>query len=353
MQSIRELLNIAIFDNTLEAWGLAVLAFLITFTVLPLLKRYLLRLARRQSQGRNFSAVQLSLRLIPRTSRLFMWVLALFAAEQFLKLSRPVEQALKILVLLGVCFQIGLWAMTAVEFFLERKQRERGERDSGFVSSFGIINFVARALIWSVVSLLALDNLGVNITALVAGLGVGGIAIALAVQTMLGDLLASLSIALDKPFAVGDDLMLDNIQGKVEQIGIRSTRLRSVNGEQIIVSNADLAKGRVRNFGRMEERRGVIALAISHDTSPEKLRKVNAIVEQAIHAQRKIRLERCYFKEIGATAFNFEATIFAVDGSFDTLSIAQQNINFQVIEAFATEKIELAAPLQAVRLTSS
>jgi small-conductance mechanosensitive channel len=350
MQPIHDLLNIKIAGNSLQEWVLALVVFAITFTVLPLLKRYLLRLTRKPSHTQEFGAVELLLRLIPRTSYLFIAVLALNAAERFLDFPHRIEEILKVLVLIGIWFQVGLWSMTTVDFWLERQQRARGERDAAFVNSLGIVNFTARVLIWSLAILLVLDNLGVNITTLVAGLGVGGIAVALAVQTMLGDLLASLSIALDKPFSVGDALTIDNINGTVEQIGVRTTRLRSVDGEQIIMSNADLIKSRVRNFGRMGERRGIITLALSYDMPIEKLRRVSAIVEAAIKAQQKVRFERCYFKEIGSSAFNFEASFFITDGVFNTLVAAQQDINFRIVEGFAREDIELSAPLQAVHL---
>ena len=124
-----------------------------------------------------------------------------------------------------------------------------------FAGSLDIINFIARLVVWSILILVALSNLGVNITALLAGLGVGGVAVALALQNVLGDLFASLSIALDKPFVVGDSLGVDTFAGTVEHIGIKSTRLRSESGEQIILSNADILKSRVRNFGRAQETR--------------------------------------------------------------------------------------------------
>jgi small-conductance mechanosensitive channel len=348
MQPLYELFDIRVADNTVKTWSLAILAFLVTFTVLPLLKTYLLRVARRPVHMQEFGAVQLILRLIPRTSRLFIWVLALNAADRFLNLPHRFEEMLKILVLVGIWFQIGLWAMTAIDFLLDRHQQRRGVTDVAFASSLGIVNFVARVMIWSFAILLALDNLGVNITTLVTGLGIGGVAIALAVQTMLSDLLASLSIALDKPFTVGDALAVDNINGTVEQIGVRTTRLRSIDGEQIIMSNADLIKSRVRNFGRMGERRGVLSLVLSYDTAIDKVRKVNAIVEAAIKAQQKARFERCYFREIGATGLNFDASYFITDGNFNTLVAAQQDINFRIIEAFEHEGIDLATPLQTI-----
>jgi small-conductance mechanosensitive channel len=297
--------------------------------------------------------VQLSLRLIPRTSRLFMWVVAINVAERFLDFPARIEHGLHILILVGIWFQVGLWGVTAIEYILERQQRRRDGTDSGFASSVGIIRFLANVVIWALVSLLALDNLGVNITALIAGLGITGIAIALAVQTLLGDLLASMSIALDKPFSVGDALNIDNLNGKVEQIGIRSTRLRSVDGEQIIISNADLLKSRVRNFGRMGERRGVINLALNNGTPVDKVRRVDSIVEAAIKAQKNVRLERCYFKEISPTSFNFEAVYFVTDGNFDTLAKSQQNINLSILESFENEGIEFAAQPQMVKLVSA
>jgi small-conductance mechanosensitive channel len=353
MNSLRQLAQTPLFGNSLLDWGLAIAAFLITFTVLPLLKSYLLRLAKRPGHASAFRSVQLLLRLIPRTSRLFMWVVAINFAERFLDFSSRVEHVLHVLILVGLWFQVGIWAMTAVEYVLERKQQQRGAGDTAFASSLGIINFLASAVIWSLVALLALDNLGINITALVAGLGIGGVAIALAVQTVLGDLLASLSIALDKPFAAGDSLSVDNINGTVEQIGVRSTRLRSVDGEQIILSNADLLKSRVRNYGRMGERRGMVKLGVNYRTGLDKVRRVNGIIEAAIKAQKNVRLERCYFKEIGATAFNFEATYFVVDGNYNTLVAAQQDVNFRILEAFEKEKIEFAYPTQTLEMVTA
>ena len=351
MNSLNELIEIKVAGNTLLAWGIAIFAFLFTFTVLPILKSYLLRLAKRPTHVKEFGAVQLLLRLIPRTSKLFMWVVAINVAERFLDFPKRVDNLLHIMILVGIWFQVGLWAMTTVEFLLERQRRERGT-DSGFASSLGIINFVATALIWAFVILLALDNLGVNITALVAGLGIGGVAIALAVQTVLGDLLASLSITLDKPFAVGDGLNIDGLGGTVEQIGIRSTRLRSVDGEQIILSNADILKSRVRNYGRMRERRGVIALSVNQSTPVEKVRSVPKIIEAAVKAQKDVRFERVFFKEISATSFNFEATYFAVDGNYNTLIAAQQDINYRILEAFSKEEIEFAPPTPTVKVVT-
>lgn len=350
MPDLIEFLKFPVLGNPVSAWLLALGAFLVTFTVLPLVRSYVARRARSSEGTPHSVVVELVLRLIPRTSRLFLWIVAVKAAETFLILPANAHRALTILVLVVVWIQIGLWAMAAVGYLLERQQRRRGDQDTGFISSLAVINFIAGLGIWALVALLALDNLGVNITALVAGLGIGGIAIALAVQTILGDLLASLSITLDKPFTVGDNIVVDDCSGKVEHIGIKSTRIRSINGEQIILSNADLLKSRLRNFGRMDERRGVLLVGITYDTPREKVQRVAGIVEAAIRAQPGVRFERCHFKDFGAYSLNFEAVFFALKPRLDALLDAQHEINLRLLEAFAAEAIEFAYPTQKLLL---
>src|SRR5271170_3581061 len=160
--------------------------------------------------------------------------------------------------------------------------------------------------VWSLLTLVALDNLGVNITALLAGLGVGGVAVALALQNVLGDLFASLSIALDKPFVIGDNLTIDTFIGKVEHIGIKTTRLRSEGGEQIILSNADILKSRVRNFGRLSEQRILATIRLGFDTPSDKLQALPALLEKIVREHSQARFERCHLKTLGESAFQFE-----------------------------------------------
>ncbi len=226
----------------------------------------------RASRGIRAAQHRLPIRLIAyligNTKQFLFFAIALYAAQAGLTLPERVQHIVSNIVLILILLQVGLWAGRAVRFYLEIKELERGA-DRVFAGSLDIINFVARMLIWSLLILVALDNLGVNITALLAGLGVGGVAVALALQNVLGDLFASLSIALDKPFVVGDNLVIDTFTGKVEHIGIKTTRLRSETGEQIILSNADILKSRVRNFGRAQEQRALATIRVTYDTPAE------------------------------------------------------------------------------------
>jgi small-conductance mechanosensitive channel len=195
-----------------------------------------------------------------------------------------------------------------------------------------------------VLVLVALDNFGVNITALLAGLGVGGVAVALALQNVLGDLFASLSIALDKPFVIGDSLVIDSFAGKVEHIGIKTTRLRSENGEQIILSNADLIKSRVRNYGRAEETRALATVRVAYDTPPEKLAAIPATLERIVRAQPEARFERCWLKSLGESDLQYELSFFVRNPAAHPLPDLQHAVHMRIIEEFRMAGIQFAHP---------
>ncbi len=344
--------------NSLQSWGLATAAFLFTFTVLPLLKSLILAQRRRFAGHETPYGIDVTLQLIARTSRLFLWAVALYVGERFLDLPPKLERVSTTLIVVISWLQVGLWAAMAVRFSLDRQRKiaaeKRGEdydlSDLAIKGSFDVVLFIARLLIFTVVLLLALDNLGVNITALVAGLGIGGIALALAVQTVLGDLLASLSITLDKPFAVGDWLKVDDCEGTVEHIGIKSTRLRSVSGEQIILANADLLRSRVRNLGRMPERRALFSLGVAYDTPRDIVERVPALVRAVVQAQANTRFEYCVLRAFGDSALNFEVCYF-VPGTpprlyLDTLDA----VNRGILASFDRESVKFASPTRTVVL---
>ena len=198
--------------------------------------------------------------------------------------------------------------------------------------------------------LLTLDNLGVNITAMVAGLGVGGVAVALAVQNILGDLFASLSITFDRPFVIGDFLIVDDFLGSVEHIGIKSTRLRSLSGEQIVMSNADLLKSRLRNYGRMSERRVLFTASVTYETPAEPLEQIPTIIREIIDAQPDTRLDRSHFATHAAASLDFETVYYVLSTDYNHYMDIQQTINLRIHREFARRGIEFAYPTQRLLL---
>jgi len=338
------------YGNTLGDWIAAGIIAFTVWTVLSIVRRVLAARYRQWSQAaRHSTTLRLLFYLLGNTKQFLVLALALRAGEDILRFPPRVEHAVSATLLILVLLQVGLWALRAVRFYVEIKTLERGP-DHLFAGSLDIIYFVAGLVIWSLVSLVALENLGVNITALLAGLGVGGVAVALALQNVLGDLFASLSIALDKPFVIGDFLTIDLFSGTVERIGIKSTRLRSESGEQIILSNADILKSRVRNYGRAPEQRALAMIRVDYATPAETLRGIPQLLEKIVREHPNARFDRCHLKTLADSCLQFELSYFVQQPKLNPLLDLQQAINFRIIEEFRRLGIEFAYPVQRVVL---
>jgi len=333
--------------NSVRDWALALVAFLVTFTLLPIVQTWLGSVRRKWGDLPVPAGVELIARLITRTSRIFLWAVAVYAGARFLEHPPRIERFLNVALVCIAWTQVALWGVAAVEFGLERQRATRGE-DPAFRGSLTILLFVARIIIFALALLLALDSLGINITTLVAGLGIGGIAVALAVQAVLGDLLASLSIALDKPFVVGDALRIDDFEGVVERIGVKSVRLRSVSGEEIILANTDVLKSRLRNLGRMPQRRHLFTLSISYDTSRAKLDLLSKLIEEAVRVEPAGRFEYCIFKSFGDSGLTFEICCFYPSRPAATYLAALDGLNRRIHAAFEEHAIAFAYPTRRV-----
>jgi small-conductance mechanosensitive channel len=344
MNELEQLGQQVYFGNDIAAWIKAGLQFALWFTVLPLVKRLVTSRLKKLSPDKSAAPLELVMSLLKRTTRTFLVVVASFLALRWLEVPEKLDKYITGVLLFFVWLQVAMWGTATVRFFINQRilLDTRDAKDGS--ASLNILKFVGVTAVWVLASLLLLANLGIDITALIAGLGVGGIAIALAVQKVLGDLLASLSIALDKPFKVGDFLVVGNEKGTVEHIGIKSTRLRSLDGEQIIMSNADLLGSRVRNFGLMYERRIVYKLGIVYETPREKIKAVPAIIERAIRAHDKTRFDRAHFVSFGDFSLNYEAVFYVLDPAYGISMDIQQAINLEIHEEFEKLGIEFAYP---------
>jgi small-conductance mechanosensitive channel len=337
------------YGNSVADWLIAGVVAVAVWSALTLLRRLIAARYKRYSTAHHSTPVRLIFYLIGNTKQFLFLAIALDTGQESLSFPPKLQHIVSNFVLILVLLQVGLWAGRCVRFYLEIKEMERGA-DRLFAGSLDVINFVARMLIWSLLILVALDNLGVNITALLAGLGVGGVAVALALQNVLGDLFASLSIALDKPFVVGDSLNIDTFTGAVEHIGIKTTRLRSDSGEQIILSNADILKSRVRNYGRMPEQRILMTLRVTYATPGEKLQGIPKLLEDIVRAQPNARFDRCHLKTLGESSLLFELSYFVQQPKLNPLMDLQQIVNFRIIDEFHRVGIEFAYPTQRVVL---
>ena len=336
-----------LLSNSWADWLIAGIAGASVWSALWIVRRVVAARYNKHSAAQYRMPVRLFGHLAGNTRQFLFFAIALDAAQTGLTLPDRIKHAVSNFVLILILLQVGLWAVGAVRFYLETKELERGA-DRVFAGSLDIINFIAKLAVWSLVILVALDNLGVNITALLAGLGVGGVAVALALQNVLGDLFASLSIALDKPFVVGDRLEIDAYAGKVEHIGIKTTRLRSDSGEQIILSNADILKSRVRNFGRAQEQRALATIRVPYETPTDKLENIPKLLESIVREQANARFDRCHLKTLGDSALHFELSYFVLQPAVNPLLDLQQAVNLRIIDEIRRLGVEFNYPAQRV-----
>ena len=286
--------------------------------------------------------------LLEKTRFLFIFFVSLYAGSLILDLPPFAEEALRVVFVLALLIQAGYWGNAFVAFWIRRGVRQKLDEDAATATSLAALGFVAKIVLWTVVVLLMLDNLGVNVTTLIATLGVGGIAIALAVQNVLADLFASLSIIVDRPFVIGDFIIVGESMGTVERIGLKTTRVRSLTGEQIIFSNSDLLSSRVRNYKRMYERRIAFSIGVTYQTSSEKVEGIPVLIEEIVSGQPDVRFDRCHFKSFGDFAIVFETVYYVLVPDYAVYMDVQQAINLAIMQVFAERDIEFAYPTQTL-----
>jgi small-conductance mechanosensitive channel len=350
MNTLSAWLELTYFRNTLLQWLTAVAVAVVTWIVLVALRRTARSSSARMQATPRTELLEIPMRVLAATKLPFLIALAIFAGTQVLEASPGATRVIQSVLTVALFWQAGTWAVAAAGAWLEHKRRHDEQRDRAALGSLGIIAFILNAVIWSLVVLLTLDNLGVDITALVAGLGIGGIAVALAVQNVLGDLFASLSITLDRPFVIGEFLVIGDFMGTVEYIGVKSTRIRSLNGEQIVMANSDLLGSRVRNYGRMTERRVVFSTGIAYETPVKLIEAVPSIIRDAIEAQSDVRFDRSHFQRHGAFSLDFETVYYVLSADYNRYMDIQQSINLRLHRQFAEQGIEFAYPTQKLMI---
>lgn len=285
------------------------------------------------------------------------WVVvlvAMFVAMQFFPLSGPVAKILSAVVYAAVAWQVIEILLQIIRYavlkFVNREQSGADVIDSNAKTAADMVILLSRIILWIFGAIFVLSNVGIEVTSLVAGLGIGGIAVAFALQGILSDLFASFSIYFDKPFRVGDFVVIGNDSGTVEKIGIKTTRIRTLQGEELVVSNAELTTARVENFKKLQRRRVVMQFGVAYETEQEQLKAIPDYVTNIFENIASVTLDRVHFFSFGDSALLFEVVYFVESSEHLAYMDCQQTINYALIDKFAEEKIEFAYPTQTVYL---
>ncbi|MBU4345958.1 MAG: mechanosensitive ion channel family protein [Candidatus Omnitrophica bacterium] len=255
--------------------------------------------------------------------------------------------AIGILTLAAVRFGIALISY-GLEVYLSKR-----EKNAALKSSLDGILVVVKVVIWGLAIVFFLDNLGFKISAVIAGLGIGGVAIALAAQAVLGDLFSYFAILFDRPFEIGDFIITGDHLGTVEHVGIKTTRIRSLSGEQLIFSNTDITNSRVRNYKRMDKRRVIFKLGVTYQTTSKQVKAIPKIIENIIKNVQDTVFDRAHFFSYGDFALIFEIVYYVLGSDYNKYMDIQQEINFAIKERFEAEHIEFAYPTQTLYVTKT
>ncbi|HVR97188.1 MAG TPA: mechanosensitive ion channel family protein [Thermoanaerobaculia bacterium] len=333
-------LDTLFLGDRIRDWLAALALVLLFLVVVALVKGVVVRRIARWAARTETGLDDFLIDLVRRTRWRLLILPAIFLGSAVLHVSPRAYAALRFLAILSLLLQTALWALAGIDAWVAR-QRRRQAADAASATLIGVLGFIGKLLLWTVVLLVVLDNLGVNITALVTGLGVGGIAVALAVQKILGDLLASLSIVLDKPFVIGDSITVGEFTGTVEHIGLRTTRLRSVSGEQVVFPNGDLLQSRIRNWARLAERRVVLVLSLDYATPPGTLERLPALVRQTIEVQPDLRCDRVHLRGFGPYGIELEAVYFVTAAEYSLYMDRQQTILLALLRSLEAEGVQL------------
>ncbi|HEX5074847.1 MAG TPA: mechanosensitive ion channel family protein [Gemmatimonadaceae bacterium] len=336
------------YHNSLQAWLIAGIVFVVIGTTLVIVRTLLARRLEKVAARTSTTADDAVVDLLRRTRYFFILTAAVAGATFFLELPKRALAVGHVLGTIALILQFAIWGNGLINFWFQNYAERKADSDLASRTTIAAFGYVARAILWTMLLLVGLNRLGIDVTALVTGLGVGGIAVALAVQNVLGDIFAALAIVLDKPFVVGDSIAVDTLSGTVEHVGLKTTRIRSVNGEQLIFSNTDLLKSRIRNFKRMQQRRVVLTIGVSYDTPPDTVARIPAMLKEAVESQQQVRFDRSHFMSYGDSSLVFETVYFVLTADYLTFANVNQAVNLAVLRRFAVEKIEFAFPTRTI-----
>jgi small-conductance mechanosensitive channel len=340
------LLNRELLGNTILAWLIAAAIFVVVYAGLTILRRVLhgrfSRLAERTTTGVDDAIAD----IFGHTHRWFLLLVSLGVASAALTIDADGRSYIRMIVGAGVIIQLVIWGNSAINGWLRRESTAR----QGALGTLTAVAFLARLALWAILLLLLLDNFGIKVTTLLGALGVAGIAGALAAQSVLGDLFAAISIFLDKPFEVGDFIIFDDFLGTVSSVGLRSTRIASLSGEDIIISNSDLLKSRIRNYKRMQQRRIVFRVGVAYGTPREKVETIPSLIRAAVEEQKPVRFDRSHLQGYSDSSIDFETVYYVLDPSYNIYMDVQQAINLTILRRFEEEGIRFAHPVRVMRV---
>ncbi len=338
-------------SNSLADYLSAVAIFIAVLVALKLFQLIILsrlrKFARKTKTDFDDALVEIFLKIKPP----FYFFVALYFSFRTLSLTPLVEKIISVIILLVIVFEIVMAAERFVEYFIKKylgEVKDGKDQKKYSQSMLSAASIIVKIGLWIIAIVLILSNLGVNVTSLIASLGIGGIAIALALQNVLSDLFSAFSIYIDKPFEVGDFITVGQDSGTVEKIGLKTTRIRSLQGEEIVVSNRELTTARVQNFKKLQRRRVVSQLNVAYESTQTQLKEIPKTCQEIIEKITKAEFDRCHFTDYGESSLNFELVYYVNSAEYVDFMDVKQKVNFEILSKFRKLEINFAYPTQTI-----
>jgi small-conductance mechanosensitive channel len=336
------------FGNTIADYLIAVLIFIICILVVSILKRIAIKALRGWSKKTGAQIDGILIRLMQRFITPFLYYGAFYFSIKSLTLLPRVSNVFDSISAIIITFIVVRLAIETINYLLGsyfRRQNKDNEKQKQ------IITTLISILIWGLGTVFLLDNLGFKISAVVTGLGIGGVAVALAAQAVLKDFFSYFVIFFDRPFEIGDSITVGDKNGTIEQIGIKTTKLRALSGELIVFANADLTDSRIHNFKRMQKRRIAFKISVTYQTSTEQLEEIPSIIKGIIEDQQNVTFDRGHFSSLGDSGLDFEFVYFVNSPDYLEYMNVQQAINLKIFDVFNKKQIAFAYPTQTIFVT--
>jgi small-conductance mechanosensitive channel len=349
---IADVLGKSFFNNTLLEYGIFLATALAAILLIRIAKGIVLSRLKKWSERTSTSLDDLLISLIETRLIPLLYFAAFYMSVRSLTLSERVGSVITVAGAILIAYLAIRLIVTIITYVLETYSRKKSLDTHAHHSVVGIAT-ILKVLVWGIGITFLLDNLGFKISAVIAGLGIGGIAVALAAQTILGDLFSYFVIFFDRPFETGDFIIVGEYMGSIEHIGIKTTRVRSLGGEQLVFSNTDLTNSRIRNYKRMEKRRIVFKLGVIYQTTLEQLKVIPGIIKKAIENASGTVFDRAHFASYGDFSLNFEVVYYVLSSDYNIYMDVQQKINFAIKEEFEKQGIEFAYPTQTLIMEQS
>jgi small-conductance mechanosensitive channel len=350
-QEIFKYLNRFYFaGNTASEYVFAVLLFFTLVVLLHFFKLVVIARLRRLAKKTKTNVDDVVTKILYDVRSPFYILVSLYFSSKILALPQLLVSGIKILFIVSIVYEVVKGTQKLIDLVISRyldriQEDDNKQHNESMIQTLRLIGY---SVLWLIGATMVLANLGINITSIIASLGIGGIAVALAVQNILGDIFSSFSIYIDKPFKVGDFIVVGQEKGVVEKIGLKTTRLRSLDGEELIISNKELTSVRVQNYKRMTRRRGAFNLNIAYENKKEKLEKIPKIIKEIIDKTDGIDFDRCNFREFGEFSLIFEVVFYTNTADYDAYMDVKQQVNLEIFRRFAKEKIAFAYPTQTL-----